>query len=187
MQRTEVAELFGPILQKNAQRRRTTDYAAVLLLIVVAIWWGHSAWLTSQVPKIESLTLVPGSIAVLGPADRVAAGGNLVFCPGDTMTVRYRLIVDGSGVIYADDAAHYADRTVKFSTLWRDIVTKGERSYENEWLIPARPDMAIDGERTWRAGEYTRTISVAASNIYISRYVTPAELQVRFRIAEDCP
>jgi len=58
---------------------------------------------------------------------------------------------------------------------------------DNEWTIPARPDMAIDGQREWVAGTYTRVISVAASNIYISRYVPPATFPVAFRIGEHCP
>jgi len=183
----EIAELFGPILRPVAQRRRIADYAALVLLAFVASLWGYSTWRNGQVPKIESIALVQGSVVVVGPAESVAAGGQMEFCPGDLFTVRYELAIEGAGVIYADDAAHYQDHTVKFSTIWRDIVDTGTRMYDNEWTIPARPDMAIDGQREWVAGDYERTISVAASNIYISRYVPPATFEVAFRIGEHCP
>lgn len=187
MQQAEIIELFRPILQQSAQRRRITDYAAAALFVLVVGLIVYSGWRNGQVPKIESVALVPNSIVMIGPADGVNENGRLEFCPGDLFTVRYALAIEGDGVIYADDAAHFQNQTVKFSALWRDIVETSTRMYENAWLIPARPDMAIDGERAWVAGQYTRVISVAASNIYISRYVPPVTFEVPFRIGEDCP
>lgn len=191
MQQAEVLELFGPILRQTAGRRRITDYAAVVLLLIVLALWGYSAWQNSYVPKITSITLVEGSIVVIGPEESVNERGVMAFCPGDTMIVQFELQFQGEGTIYADDAAHYQNHTVKFSDLWRDIVETGTRTYQDPWMIPPRPDMAIDGAqgapREWVAGSYTRVISVAASNIYISRYVPPATFEVPFRIAEDCP
>lgn len=186
MQQTELLELLGPILQPTKQRRRITDYAALVLLIIVGMWWGYSAWRNSQVPKIESLALVPNSVVVIGPAGSVGNSGDMEFCPGDTMTVRYQVAIKGEGVIYADDAAHRDNVTVKFSTLWRDYAKPGVRPYDNEWVIPLRPDMAIDGRREWVSGHYTRVISVAASNIYISRYVPPATFEVPLTIKKGC-
>jgi hypothetical protein len=186
MQQTEIAELFGPILQQGTRRRRLADYAAVMLLLFIGALWGYNTWLTGHVPKIDSITLVPNSIVIHGPADRIAAGGRLEFCPGDTMTVQFDLVFEGEGSVYADDAVHHANHTVKFSDLWRDTVRSGTRTYQDPWLIPAQPETAIDGKREWVAGEYERTISVAASNIYISRYVPPATFTVNFRISQDC-
>lgn len=187
MQQAEIMELFGPLLRQGAQRRRITDYVAVLLLVIVLAWWGYSSWLNRQVPKVTAINLVPNSILVIGPANRVMPDGHLEFCPGDTMTVRYQIAIDGSGVIFADDAAHHQNHTVKFSSTWRDIVDAGTRMYDNDWVIPQRPDMAIDGQRMWVPGRYTRVISVTASNIYISRYVPPATFEVPFYISEECP
>lgn len=187
MQQAEIVELFGPMLKQGAQRRKVTDFSGLILLLIVSLWWGYSAWRNNQVPKIESIALVPNSVVIIGPADRVAPNGELAFCPGDMMTVRYQLDIEGEGVIYADDAAHLRSQTVKFSTVWRDIVEPGIRTYDNEWQIPPRPDMAIDGDRRWLPGEYTRVISVAASNIYASRYVPPATFEVDLRIPEGCP
>ena len=184
---TEILELLGPILRPAQQRRKITDYAAVILLIMVLVAWGISIWRNNQVPKIESIALVPNSVVVIGPADSATPGGKLEFCPGDIMTVQFEVMIKGEGTIYADDAAHHQNHTVKFSDLWRDIVQPGQRLYQDPWLIPDRPDMAIDGSREWVAGEYERVISVAASNIYISRYVPPATFPVPFYIAEDCP
>lgn len=186
MQQTDIVELFGPILKQGAQRRRVTDYAGVLVLLLIIAWLAYSTWRNNQIPKIESIALVPGSVVVIGPAERAVPGG-MEFCPGDNMIVRYQLAIVGEGVIYADDAAHRGNQTVKFSTLWRDIVEPGLRTYENPWPIPAQPDMAIDGQRRWVTGSYTRVISVAASNIYISRYVPPATFEVPFKIGSDCP
>lgn len=187
MQQTEVVELFGPLIRHSTRRRRAADYATMILLLIVAVWWGYSAWLSNQVPRIESIKLAPNSTVVFGSADRVAPDGRLLFCPGDTMTVRYQLAVEGSGTIFADDVAHFHQRTVKFSSAWRDVVDTGTRSYDNEWVIPSRPDMAIEGQRAWLPGQYTRVISVAASNMYISRYVPPATIRAIFYIAENCP
>lgn len=187
MQQTEILELFGPMLRQSTQRRRVTDYAAVLLLVIALGWWGYITWLNRQVPKIVSIELVPNSIMVIGPSNRVMTDGRLEFCPGDTMTVRYQITIDGNGVIFADDAAHHQNHTVKFSSTWRDIVDPGTRMYDNDWTIPPQPDMAIDGARAWLPGQYMRVISVAASNIYISRYVPPATFEVPFYISEDCP
>lgn len=185
-QQTEILEIFGPILERGTQRRRITDYAALILLLIVLVAWGYSTWQNNQVPKITSISLVPDSIVVIGPQDSVSASGAMEFCPGDVMTVRYQLAIEGEGVIYADDTAHFGNQTVKFSTLWRDYAKPSMRSYENPWVIPPQPDMPVDGKREWIAGEYQRTISVAASNIYISRYVRPATFAVLFRIGEHC-
>lgn len=185
MQQAELLEMLQPILQPAAQRKRATDYAAAVLLIIVLAVWGSNSWRNGLVPKIESLALVPDSVVIIGPADSVALSGRLEFCPGDPFTVRYQLAFEGEGTIYADDTAHYRNQTVKFSTLWRDYAKPGTRIYENLWVIPPQPDTAIDGERQWVAGIYVRTISVAASNIYISRYVPPATFEVPFRIAEE--
>lgn len=190
MQQSEIFELFRPILQQNAQRRRFTDYGVALLILIILALVGIGYVRNDQVPKIESITLVPGSVVVFGPADGVAPNGRLQFCPGDTMTVRYDLVIEGEGAIYADDVAHYQNTTVKFSEIWRDVVKAGTRTYDNEWRIPAQPDMAIDGAqgapREWVPGNYTRVISVAPSNLYISRYVPPATFEVAFTIAEGC-
>lgn len=186
MQQADLLELFGPILERGAQRRRLTDYAAVALLVIVLAAWGLSLWRNRQVPRIESIQLVPGSVAVIGPAERLRPNHGLEFCPGDEMTVRYQLDIDGEGTIYADDVAHRGDQTATFSLLWRDIVNPGTRIYENTWKIPPRPDMPVDGQRRWLPGIYTRVISVAASNVYVSRYVPPATFDVPFRIAEGC-
>lgn len=180
-------ELLGPILQPSAQRRRITDYSALALLIIVLVAWGFSSWRNGQVPKIESLALVPGSIVIIGPAESIAANGDMEFCPGDIFTVRYQIAIEGEGVIYADDAAHFHNQTVKFSSLWRDIVETSTRTYDNPWQIPARPEMAIDSQREWIPGDYVRSISVSASNIYISRYVLPATFEIPFTIAANCP
>lgn len=186
LQQAEIFELFKPILKQNTRQRRMTDYAVGLVLLLLLGWGAYSSWRSGQVPQIESLALVPGSVRVIGPAERVAVGGGIEFCPGDTMTAQYELVIDGEGTIYADDAAHHNNNTVKFSDLWRDIVTPGTRTYQDAWLIPAQPDMAIDGQRRWVGGYYVRVFSIAASNVYVSRYVPPATFEVPFKIAEGC-
>lgn len=183
---TEMVELFAPLLKQGAQRRKVTDYAAVVLLAIVLVAWGYSIWRSNQVPKIESITIIPNSVVVIGPAGGVNASGKLEFCPGDTMTVQFEIAIEGEGTIYADDAVHHRNHTVKYSDLWRDIVTSGTRSYQDPWTIPAQPEMMIDGGRAWVAGEYTRVLSIAASNIYVSRYVPPATFRVPFTMGEGC-
>ena len=191
MQQAEIVDLFRPILQQSAQRRRITDYAGVALLIIFVAAWGWSIWRNNQVPQITSIALVPNSVMIIGPADSVNQSGDMEFCPGDMMTVRYALAIEGEGVIYADDSVDYQDNTVKFSSVWRAYAKEGIRTYENPWQIPARPEMSIDGRREWMAGEYVRIISIAPSNIYISRYVPAETFEIRFTMKDldkdDCP
>ena len=189
MEQTEIFEMFAPVLKASSSRRRITDIVAVILLLVISGFIVNGLIRNAAVPKIESLTIVPNSVITIGPAENVSSSGGLAFCPGDLMTVRYQITIDGAGAIYADDVVHHQNSTVKFSTVWRDVVEAGTRTYDNEWLIPARPDVTFDGKREWVAGTYQRVISVAASNIYISRYVPPATFDVDFEMAEpkDCP
>lgn len=180
---------FRDAVVQRQEKNQFISYVTAAILIFLLGWALVSWWQNRQLPKIEAIALVENSVVVIGPAESVAPDGAMEFCPGDTMTIRYQLAIDGEGTIYADDAASHGNQTVKFSQIWRDVVVTGVRPYENPWDIPSHPDMPIDGQSEWVSGLYTRTISVQASNLYVSRYVKPATFPVVFRMKSksDCP
>lgn len=178
MQQTELSKQFQAVVQASEKRIALINYVMAVLLVFTLGWALLDAWRTTVQEKIESIRLIPDSVQVIGPT---------ALCPGDTLTIRYSLEIDGTGVVITDDSVKLADRTVKFSDARREIIDQAEtRVYEDSWKIPPRPAMAINGESRWLEGSYVRYISVAASNNYVSRYTDPVRFQTNFRIREDC-
>jgi hypothetical protein len=178
MHQTELSGQFQRVLEQSARRVQLINYVLAALLLVVIVWAMYAGWRNSQQEKIESITLVPGSVRVDGPT---------ALCPGDTFAVTYALEIDGVGVLITDDSLKYANHTVKFSTSRREIIDQsGTRTYEDSWVIPAKPDMTINGKEEWVPGLYVRFVSIAASNIYVSRYTDPVWFQTQFMIKEGC-
>jgi hypothetical protein len=178
MQQTELSGQFQDFLRQSERRVQYINYILAVLLVIVLVWAVYAAWRSSLQEKIESITLVEGSVAVDGATS---------LCPGDTLTVRYSLDVEGVGVIIADDSVEYANRTVKFSESRRDIISQsGRRGYEVAWTIPDRPEVSIGEFDEWVPGLYVRHITVAASNIYVSRYTDPVRFWIPFAIKGDC-
>lgn len=178
MQRTELSEHLQEVLAESQRRVQVINYVLAVLLIITLVWAFYAAWRSSRQEKIESISLVPDSVKVIGPS---------LLCPGDTMTIAYKLDIEGVGVIIADDSVEYANRTVKFSQSLREIINQsGRRSYELAWKIPPKPEMAGNDNAEWMPGLYLRYISIAASNIYVSRYTDPVRFRVPFTIREDC-
>lgn len=178
MQQVELSDQLQTVLQHTERRVQVINYILAFLLTVVLVWGVYLAWLNSQQPKIESLTLVPGSVRLVSPT---------ALCPGDTLKVAYALDVDGSGVIVSDDTVTKDNHTVKFSVSRREFIDHTLRNiYEDEWTIPDKPEMAINDRLVWVPGKYVRYISIAASNAYISRYTAPALVEVPFTIRSGC-
>lgn len=178
MHQTELSDKFQHVVERSDKRVQIINQVLMVLLIIVLAWAFYAAWLSSRQEKISSIDLVKGSVKALGPTS---------LCPGDTLAVRYALKIDGVGVVIADDSVKYADHTVKFSDSRRDIIDQSEtRTYEDYWQIPAHPEMAINGEMEWIPGTYVRFISIAASNIYVSRYTDPVRFEVPFVIKSNC-
>ena len=177
-QQTEISIELRQAVLNGARRMQALNYVLAALLIICIAWGLYATWRGSLQEKISSIDLVPNSVKVLGPTD---------LCPGDTLKIRYALKIVGVGVVISDDSVKYGDHTVKFSDSRRDIIDQSEtRTYEDLWTIPERPAMAIDGELKWVPGTYVRYVSVAASNIYVSRYTDPVRFTVPFTIRADC-
>lgn len=176
---TEMSDQFRQVVERGQRRMQVINYILAVLLIIVLVWAFYASWRQSLQEKISSIDLVPGSVRVVGPTD---------LCPGDTLTIRYALKIVGVGVVISDDSVKYGDRTVKFSNSRRDIIDQTEtRNYEDKWTIPEQPDMEIDGHPGWMPGTYVRYISIAASNIYVSRYTDPVRFTTQFTVKPDCP
>lgn len=179
MQQTELSNRFQYVVERSEKRVQAINYILAFLLIVVIVWALYAAWLSSKQEKITALTLVPGSVKVVSPT---------ALCPGDTLRIAYALDVDGVGVIVTDDSVKSESRTVKFSQSRREYVDHTTRNiYEDTWTIPPAPEMEISGRQVWVPGNYTRFISIAASNAYVSRYTEPASFGISFTIKKDCP
>jgi hypothetical protein len=178
MQQIELSEQLQQVLQRSERRVQVINYVLAALLAIVLGWALYASWRNAQQAKIESLTLVEDSVRVLSPA---------ALCPGDTLAIHFALDVRGTGTVILDDFVQYQDHTVKFSRGWRDwFGDSGRRIYEDRWVIPSRPEMPVDESGEWIAGDYVRTISVAASNAYVSRYTEPVSFPVGFTIREGC-
>lgn len=179
MQQTELSEQLQQVLRRSERRVQVINYVLAVLLAIVLGWALYASWRNAQQAKIESITLVEDSVRVLSPT---------ALCPGDTLAIHFALDVRGTGTVIVDDFVQHKDHTVKFSRGWRDwFQDSSRRIYEDRWVIPSRPEMPVDESGEWIAGDYTRVISVAASNAYVSRYVTPATFGVDFDIRSDCP
>ena len=179
MQRTELSEHFQQVLYQSDRKAQRINYVLAFLLAATLIWAGYAEWRKAQQEKIESITLVDNSVEVLGPTS---------LCPGDAMTTRYSLDIDGTGIILVDDIVQHNNQTVIFSQSRRDYIpASSKRTYEDSWTIPKRPEMSANGNPDWVPGLYVRYITVAASNAYVSRYTDPASFSIQFIIREDCP
>lgn len=179
MERTELSQQFQQVLHQSDRNAQRINYVLAFLLVVTLVWAGFAEWRKAQQEKIESITLVADSVKTLGPTS---------LCPGDTMTVRFSLEIDGTGVIIIDDTVQHSTQTVKFSDATRDYVPdSSKRTYELPWPIPERPEMSANGNAEWVPGLYVRYVTVAASNAYVSRYTDPASFSVQLIIREDCP
>lgn len=178
MQQIELSEQFRHVLQHSEKRVQTINYVLAFLLTVVLIWAMYAAWRSSKQEKITSIELVENSVKVLGPTS---------LCPGDTMTVRFALDIDGIGAFIIDDFVQHGTQTVKFSQAQRDYSPQsGRRVYELPWVIPEQPEMPANGNSEWVPGLHMRYVTVAASNAYVSRYTEPASFKVGLTILEDC-
>ncbi len=179
MQQIEMSEQFKQVVQKSDQKAQRINQLLAVLMVITLIWAGYSEWRKSQQEKIEAIELVENSVKVLGPT---------ALCPGDTMTIRYSLAIEGIGIIITDDTVQHGTQTVKFSSAIRDYIpTSSKRTYELTWKIPDHPEMSANGSDEWVPGLYIRYITVAASNAYVSRYTDPASFAVQLMIPEDCP
>lgn len=177
-QQTELSSHLHEVLRRSERRVQIINYVLAALLVITLVWVFYAAWRTSQQERIDSLTLVPDSVKIIGPT---------AVCPGDTFTVSYTLDIKGTGVIVADDSVRYDNRTVKFSTMQRDIIDQStQRTYIDVWRIPPRPMAPVSGDVKWTPGMYTRFISIAASNAYVNRYTDPVWFQVPLLLREDC-
>lgn len=178
MHKTELSQNLMDILHHNERRVQIINYILAFLLAIILIWALYAVWRNSRQEKIESITLVPGSVKVIGAT---------TLCPGDSFIIQYTIDVVGTGVITVDDSIEYANRTVAFSGSRREIIpTSGERVYEETWTIPPEPEMLIDGESKWVPGLYVLHIAIAAANNYVSRYTDPVWFDQPFVLRSDC-
>lgn len=177
-QQTELSSHLSEILRKSERRVQIINYVLAGLLLTILIWAFFAAWRNNQQERIDSITLVPGSVKIVSP---------IALCPGDVFVVSYTLDIVGTGVVVEDDSVRLGNRTVQFSTMRRDVIEAStQRTYEYARPIPVRPSSAINGELRWIPGQYTHFISIAAFNSYVNRYTDPVSFQVNFLLREDC-
>lgn len=171
----------GAIRRTHATERRA-KISEVLILGVLFFFlfqYGVQWYRISQALKIDG-------IKVSEP--RVVSPTNL--CPGDELIVRYALTVQGFGIVIADGATYFDGQPVTFSESERVPPSDGPTTIvlTHKWIVPDRPDFMIHGAEAWIPGQYTRQVTLAASTLWVSRFVDPQSFDVQFAIRkpEEC-
>lgn len=159
------------------RRAKITEYLILAVLVFFLFQYGMQVYRVGQALKIDSIT-------VSNP--RVISPTNL--CPGDELVVRYHLEVQGFGIVIADGATYFGGQPVTFSESKRIPPSNGPANLtlSHTWVVPERPDFMIHGAEKWLPGQYERQVTLAASTLWVSRFVDPKSFDVVFQIPASC-
>jgi hypothetical protein len=166
------------IIKPIERRGQAINIALAGLLIFIIAWGLWATWRDSKLPKINSISI-----------DDVQVIGSTALCPGENLTIIYRLNVQGLGTLMWDDSVMHGKQPVEFSNPKRFYV-EGPATLElrDVWQVPTFPDSDSSPMPAWLpGGGYTRYIAVSAPATYTSRFTPPASLKAAFSIRNTCP
>lgn len=166
-------------LRKAIDSERRAQLNQYIILGVLAFFVGvyfFQWWRISQAIKIDRIAV--SNVRLIGPS---------AVCPGDHLTTRYDLDVQGFGIIITDGATYRDGQPITYSQSQR-VPADGPATLvlTDDWIVPPQPDMMVHGSREWLPGDYERLVTLAASSSWISRFVEPQRFTVPFQIKVGC-
>lgn len=173
---TDFSSQVKKILKPIERRGQVVNSVLAILLGAVLVWALIANWRSSQLPKIESITI--DSVSVIGSSD---------LCPGETLTLAYQASIEGYGVVMWDDSVLHNDQPVTFSDTKRFTVDGPVTlKLRDVWRVPVTPDTSASELPAWLPGSYWRYITISAPATFTSRYTPPGRLKVPFKIRKGC-
>lgn len=165
------------IMKPIERRGHVLNIVLAALLIIIIVWAVVASWRDRSQPKIDSIAI-----------SNVQIVGSSALCPGDRLTVLYRLRVDGQGTLMWDNGVYRGNQPAEFSNTKR-LYVEGPVTLDlhDVWQVPEYPDAANSSLPAWLPGQYVRYIAISASSTFTSRYTSPARLVAHFSIRPKCP
>lgn len=137
---------------------RRQNRAIIVLFFLVIVVPPLFNWLnTREIPKVSSVSI--NSMQLLSPAE---------VCPGESLTFRYDLTFQGSGVLIRDLTLWNVDppKTVIFSTARRFILPADitQQSLVESWRVPRTYySYEVDAQLPLPPGNYHRQIAISST------------------------
>jgi|SRR5688572_24447152 len=156
MQRIEGMEELsnlGESFVKTGEMRSRFLSAGVFLIVLVIAYAFYVDWTTPRIRRIEITEITRTS--------------DLVVCPGDMLTARYNLLVEGQGVVVRDTSIQQVSptSTIIFSDMLRaPVIGPLQENVTLAWKVPSEYyDYRSGNFVSLSSGSYLQNIAISST------------------------